>query len=159
MNRWKLGKIVFGLALACAIAGSGAAQERDLGLEQYVGKIPDRQFYNLPAVHDPLLAVMDGHLDAFLKRFQVVQPIGKVGRDLVAEGCVRNECADEQAAFAIDLDSGRLAAANLRQGRYLDIYSKTTTAYADLPPGLRHWISNRTPKSGELRQLKLRFFN
>jgi hypothetical protein len=158
MNRWRLEKAGLCLVLVCLVAGGATAQERDPGLEQYVGTKPDAHFFALPAVHDPLAALMGDRLDAFLRRFQVVRPIDKVARDIVAEGCVRNQCTSEQAAFAIDLDSGQVAAASLNHGRYIDIYSKSTTSYPDLPPGMRRWISSRTSQSGKFRRMKFRFF-
>jgi hypothetical protein len=146
------------LLLACITTAGAAAQQRDLGLEQYVGKNPDQQFLALPAVHDPLARLMGKRLDAFVKRFQAVTPIDKVGRDIVAQGCVRDKCAAEQAAFAIDLDTGEVAAATLTQGRYMNIYSRKTSAYDDLPPGLRRWISSRTSQTGRFRRMKFRYF-
>ncbi len=146
------------MALLCSLAAGATAQQHDLGLEQYVGTKPDSHFFALAAVHDPLAALMGERLDGFLRRFQVVQPIDKVARDIVAEGCLRDRCATEQAAFAIDLDTGQVAAAVLNHGRSIDIYSKNTTSYDDLPPGLRRWISSRTSQSGKFSRLKFRFF-
>jgi hypothetical protein len=158
MNRSGLWKTAVWTVVVCAISAGAAAQERDLGLAQYVGKMPDQHFLALPAVHQPLSTLMGDRLDAFLKRFQVVEPIDRVGRDIVAQGCVRGQCAAEQAAFAIDLDTGRGAAASLTQGRYMDIYSRNTTSYDDLPPGLRRWISSRTSQSGHFKRMKFRFY-
>lgn len=146
------------LWLACITAPGAAAQPRDLGLEQYVGKNPGQQFLALPAVHDPLSRLMGKRLDGFVKRFQAVTPIDKVGRDIVAQGCVRDKCAAEQAAFAIDLDTGEVAAATLTQGRYMNVYSRKTSTYDDLPPGLRRWISSRTSQTGRFRRMEFRYF-
>lgn len=144
-------------ALILALAGLAQAQEQDLKLDNYVGKLPDKQFLELPGVHDPLARLLGERLRAFLDRFQVVRPIDQVSRDIVAEGCVRSHCAAEQAAFAIDLDTRAAAAASLTQGRYMDIYSKSTTNYNRLPPGLRHWISSRTSQITDFKRLKFRF--
>ncbi len=148
------------MAAAAAILAAVAAiaQDRDLGLDRYIGKNPDRQFLSLPAVHDPLARLLGDRLNAFLDRFQVVTPIDQVGRDIVAQGCVRDRCAAEQSAFAIDLDTGAAAAASLTRGRYMDIYSKTTRSYADLPPGLRRWISSRTSQDPHFKRLRFRYF-
>ena len=154
-RRWW--KVWAPVALAGLLTGAAAAQERDLGLDRYVGKLPDQQFLALPAVHGPLARLLGKRLEAFLGRFQVVRPIGQVARDIVAEGCVRGDCVAEQAAFAIDLDTGAVAAASLTQGRYMDIYSKSTKKYDDLPPGLRHWISSRTSQSSHYKRIKFRF--
>lgn len=70
---------------------------------------------------------------------------------------MRSNCAAEQAAFAIDLDTGTAAAASLTQGRYMDIYSKTTRSYNALPPGLRRWISSRTSQDPRFKRLEFRF--
>ncbi len=158
MRTRQLWKACTHLALACLLAGAAAAQERDLGLKRYVGKFPDKQFLALPAVHDPMARLLGDRLEPFLSRFQVLTPIDQVSRDIVAQGCVRNKCAAEQAAFTIDLVTGAAAAAALTQGRYMDIYSKYTTAYDDLPPGLRRWISSRTSQSPHFKQMKFRFF-
>jgi hypothetical protein len=158
MKTRRLWKVCAHLTLACLIAGAAAAQEHDLSLERYVGKSPDRQFLALPAVHDPLARLLGHRLQTFLSRLQVVTPIDRVSRDIVAQGCVRDNCAAEQAAFTIDLDTGAAAAASLTQGRYMDIYSKNTTTYNDLPPGLRRWISSRTSRSPQFKHLKFRFF-
>jgi hypothetical protein len=152
---WKVGAAT---ALVCLMTGAAAAQGRDMRLEWYVGKEPDKQFMALPAVHDPLARLLGERLDKFLNRFQELTPIDQVSRDVVAQGCVRDKCRNEQAAFAIDLDTGEAAAASLTQGRYMDIYSKNTTSYHDLPPGLRRWISSRTSQDPRFRRLKLRFF-
>lgn len=146
------------LALACLLAGAAAAQDRDLKLDRYVGKYPDKQFMALPAVHDPLARLMGDRLEAFLGRFEVLRPIDRVARDIVAQGCVRNDCAAEQAAFSIDLDTGEAAAASLTQGRYMDIYSKSTTTYDNLPPGLRRWIRSRTSQSTQFKKMQFRFY-
>lgn len=146
------------LALACLLAGAAAAQDRDLKLDRYLGKYPDKQFMALPAVHDPLARLMGDRLEAFLGRFEVLRPIDRVARDIVAQGCVRNDCAAEQAAFSIDLDTGEAAAASLTQGRYMDIYSKSTTTYDNLPPGLRRWIRSRTSQSTQFKKMQFRFY-
>lgn len=146
------------LALACLLAGMAAAQERDLKLDRYVGKYPDKQFMALAAVHDPLARLMGDRLEAFLARFEELRRIDRVSRDIVAQGCVRNDCAAEQAAFSIDLDTGEATAASLTQGRYMDIYSKRTTTYDDLPPGLRRWIRSRTSQSTQFKKMQFRFY-
>jgi hypothetical protein len=158
MRTRRLWKICAPLALACLIAGAAAAQDRNLRLDRYVGKMPDKQFLGLPAVRDPLTRLLRDRTKSFLARFQEVVPIGQVSRDLVVEGCVRNNCVNEQAAFTIGLDTGQAAAASLTQGRYMDIYSANTTNYGRLPPGLRRWISSRTSQDPRFRQLKFRYF-
>lgn len=158
MNTRRLRKAGAGLALACLLASAAIAQERDLGLDKYVGKYPNKQFMALRVVHDPLARLMGDKLDAFVARFQVLTPIDRVSRDIVAAGCVKHNCAAEQAAFAIDLDTGAAAAASLTQGRYMDIYSKNTTGYGDLPPGLQRWISSRTSQSTSFRKMQFRYF-
>jgi hypothetical protein len=145
------------LAVACLMAGAAAAQENYLSLDRWVGMQPNAQFMALPAVHGPLTRLLGDRLDQFLSRFQVVTPIDRVSRDIVAQGCVRDHCAAEQAAFAIDLDTGEAAAASLTQGRYMDIYSKSTTTYDDLPPGLRRWISSRSSQSSHFKRMKFGF--
>ncbi len=146
------------MIIAALIAAGAAAQNHSLGLDQYLGHHPDHQFMALPAVHDPLARLLGERLGRFLKRFQVLSPIDKVSNDVVAEGCVRHNCAFELAAFAIDLDTGEATAVSLTQGRYMDIYSKSTTRYDDLPPGIRRWISSRTSQSTAFRKIKFRFF-
>jgi hypothetical protein len=160
MNTRRLWKVGAGLALAWLLASGAAtmAQERDLGLDKYVGKHPDKQFMALPAVHDSLGRLLGDKLNAFVARFQVTTPIDRIARDIVAAGCVKHKCASEQAAFAIDLDTGQVAAASLTRGRYMDIYSKGTTKYDDLPPGLRHWISSRTSDSMSFKKMQFRYF-
>jgi hypothetical protein len=145
------------MAVLCLLAGSAAARDRDPSLDKYVGRYPDKQFLALAAVHDPLARLMGHRLKQFLARFQVLTPIDKVSDDLVAEGCVRHNCANEQAAFAIDLNTGAATAASLTEGRYMDIYSASTAKYDDLPPGLRRWISSRTAQSTSFKKMKLRF--
>ncbi len=145
------------MALACALAGAAVAQENYLSLDRWVGTPPNAQFMALPEVHTALSRLLGDGLDRFLSRFQAVTPIDRVSRDIVAQGCVRNNCAAEQAAFTIDLDTGEAAAASLTQGRYMDIYSKSTTTYAALPPGLRRWISSRTSQSSPFKRIKFRF--
>jgi hypothetical protein len=156
MRLWQVWGCV---ALASMLAGVAMAQEHDLKLDQYVGKYPDKQFLVLPAVHDPLARLMGGRLDAFVSRFQVTTPIERVSRDIVAEGCVQHNCAAEQAAFSIDLDTGQVAAATLTEGKFMNIYSRNTTSYNRLPPGLRHWISSRTSQDPRFKRLKFRFYN
>ncbi len=145
------------LLLLCLLAGAAAAQENYLSLDKWVGKMPDRQFLALPAVHGALSSLLGDGLERFLGSFQQVTPIDRVSRDIVAQGCARNNCKAEQAAFAIDLDTGEASAATLTRGRYLDIYSKSTTSYDDLPPGLRRWISSRTSQDPHFKRLKFRF--
>jgi len=160
MNTRRLWKVGAGLALAWLLASGAAtmAQERDLGLDQYMGKHPDKQFMALPVVHDSLTRLLGDKLNSFMSRFQVTDRIDQIGRDLVAAGCVKHKCAAEQVAFAIDLDTGHVAAASLRQGRYMDVYSRDTTNYDDLPPGLRHWISSRTSDTTSFKKMEFRYF-
>jgi hypothetical protein len=146
------------MMIAALIAAGAAAENHSLGLDQYLGHYPDHRFMALPAVHNPLARLLGERLERFLKRFQVLSPIDKVSNDVMAEGCVRHNCANEQAAFAIDLDTGEATAASLTQGKYMDIYSKSTTRYNDLPPGIRRWISSRTSQSTAFKKIKFRFF-
>jgi hypothetical protein len=159
MNKglWKVGA---GLAVAWLLASAPAAmaQERDLGLDRYIGKHPDQRFLALPAVHDALARLLGDKLNPFLARFQLTDPIDQVSRDIVASGCVRHECAGEQAAFTIDLDTGHAAAASLTRFRYMDVYSRDTTDYDHLPPGLRRWITSRISQSTSFKKMKFRFF-
>jgi hypothetical protein len=145
-------------AIVLVAAAMAPAQERDLGLDKYIGKYPDKQFMALPAVHDPLKRLLGDRLDSFLGRFQVLTPIDRIARDIVAAGCVQHDCAAEQVAFAIDLDTGEAAAASLTQRRYMNIYSRRTTHYGDLPPGLRRWISSRTSQSLSFKQMHFRYY-
>jgi len=147
-----------GMVVICLLAGGAAAQDRDLRLDKYVGKYPDKQFLALAAVHDPLARLLGRRLKPFLDRFQVLTPIDKVSDDVVAQGCVRHNCANEQAAFAVDLNTGAATAASLTEGRYMDIYSASTAKYDDLPPGIRHWIRSRTSQSTSFEKMKFRFF-
>jgi hypothetical protein len=147
--------------VAMVIAGlmaAAAAHSQSPALDKYVGQYPDHKFMALPAVHGPLVRLLGNRLGRFLKRFQVLTPIDKVSNDIVAEGCVRHYCADEQVAFAIDLSSGEATAASLTKGHYMDIYSKSTTRYDDLPPGIRHWMSSRTSQSTSFKNMEFRFF-
>lgn len=146
------------MMVAGLMAAGAAAQYQSPGLDKYVGRYPDHRFMALPAVHDPLASLLGERLGRFLKRFQVLSPIDKVSNEVVAQGCVRHHCANEQAAFAIDLDTGAATAASLTQGKYMDIYSKSTTRYDDLPPGIRRWISSRTSQSTAFKKIKFRFF-
>lgn len=146
------------MMIAALMAAGAAAQTHSPGLDKYVGHYPDHQFMALPAVHDPLARLLGARLRPFLKRFQVLSPIDKVSNEVVAEGCVRHNCANEQAAFAIDLDTGEATAASLTEGKYMDVYSKSTTRYDDLPPGMRRWISSRTSQSTSLKKIEFRFF-
>jgi hypothetical protein len=145
------------MMMAGLMAAGAAAQDHSPTLDKYVGQYPDHRFLALPAVHGPLARLLGGRIGPFLKRFQVLRPIDKVSNDVVAEGCVRQNCAAEQAAFAIDLDTGEATAASLTKGRYMDIYSKSTTRYDDLPPGIRRWISSRTSPSTSFKKMEFRF--
>jgi hypothetical protein len=162
VSRMKTHRLWLHLAL-CAIllavvAGTAKAQPRDLGLDQYVGKYPDKEFMALPVVHDPLKRLLGDRFDTFMSRFQRLTAIDLVGRDIVAAGCVRHDCAAEQVAFAIDLDTGEVAAASLREGKYMNIYSRHTNKYDDLPPGLRRWISSLTAQSTAFKSMQFRYF-
>jgi hypothetical protein len=157
MNKQRLRMSWIGMALICLLAGSAAGQYRDLSLDQYVGKYPDKQFLALAAVHDPLTRLLGRRLKPFLARFQVLTPIDKVSDDVVAQGCVRHNCTNEQAAFAINLNTGAATAASLTEGRYMDIYSASTAKYDDLPPGLRRWIRSRTSQSTSFKKMRFRF--
>jgi hypothetical protein len=138
------------------VAGA-AARDRDVDLDKYVGKHPDRQFLALTAVHDPLAKLLGKRLDKFLRALEVTAPMEQVGRDLVASGCMAHNCTVEQSAFAIDLDSGKVVAASITEGKYFDIYSNGISNYDDLPPGIRHWISSRTSQSDTFRKMRFRF--
>ncbi|HKD68734.1 MAG TPA: hypothetical protein VKB84_17965 [Candidatus Binataceae bacterium] len=159
MKTRRLWKVCAQIVLACLMAAAAAAKERDLKLDQYVGKYPDRQFLALPAVRDPLARLLGKRLGPFLDRFQVTTPIDRVARDIVAEGCVRHNCGAEQAAFSVDLDTGEVAAATLTEGKYINIYGGSTRSYRNLPPGLRRWISSRTSQDPHFKKLKLRFYS
>src|SRR5258708_1400270 len=127
MNKQRLRIAWIGMAVICVLAGGASAEDRDLRLDGYVGKYPDKQFLALAAVHDPLARLLGRRLKPFLARFQVLlTPIDKLSDDVVAQGCVRHNCANEQAAFTIDLNTGEATAASLTEGRYMDVYSAST---------------------------------
>ena len=123
-----------------------AQQAAHSPLSAYAGRLPDAQFLNLPAVNQPLHNLLGPRYTGFRNRFQVLFPIGLVGRDLVAEACVRSQCASHRAAFALDLDTGKVAAA-LFTGHTFEIYSAGADRYLDLPPGLRHWVTRVTDEN------------
>ncbi|HLH76930.1 MAG TPA: hypothetical protein VKV28_09025 [Candidatus Binataceae bacterium] len=122
------------------------AQPAPPQLSGYAGRLPDSQFLNLPAVNRPLHELLGARYTAFRNRFQVLFPIGLVGRDLVAEACVRSQCATRRAAFALDLDTGKVAAAFFTRHTF-EIYGDADHRYLDLPPGLRHWITRVTDEN------------
>src|ERR1700746_859509 len=106
MNKQRLRKAWMGMVVICVLAGSVAAQDSDLGLDKYVGKYPDKRFLALPAVPAPLARWLGRRLKPFLARFQVLTLIDRVSDEVVAQGCVRHNCANEQAAFSIDVKTG-----------------------------------------------------
>jgi len=145
LNDWGPGLIAACLLLG-AFAATAVAQDKYATLSRYSGKYPDSRFFALPEVAQPLHRLLGGNVTDFRSLFQVKFPLGMVGTDLVAEGCVRHECAERRAAFAIDLQTGHISAATLNDHRFT-IYSDRGKQYLDLNPGLRMWISRVTDET------------
>jgi hypothetical protein len=109
-------------------------------LRKYVGTYPFEKFLRLPQIKVPLEGVLGGHLEELKSRFDVVVPIEMVARDLFVSGCRAHDCADNNACFSINVDTGEVVAATLKNGEDIDIYSRTATNYDELPPAIKRWV-------------------
>ena len=159
MNRRRLWKAGAGLALACLLASAADGAGARPGSGQIRRQVSQTSSsWRCPRFTIRWPACWATAWTRFVARFQVLTPIDRCRRDIVARDACKHNCAAEQAAFAIDLDTGAAAAASLTQGKYMDIYSKSTTSYDDLPPGLRRWISSRTSQSTSFKKMQFRFF-
>jgi|GEM_PF-5723606 hypothetical protein len=146
-RRWIVAGV---MALTLGLGPVAKAQTAHPPLSAYAGRLPDSKFLDLPGVNQPLHKLLGSRYTAFRSRFQVLFPIGLVGRDLVAEACVRSQCANHRVAFALDLDTGKVAAAFFTRHTF-EIYTGADHRYLDLPPGLRHWISRVTDENSPSR--------
>jgi hypothetical protein len=89
----------------------------------------------------------------------VVVPIEMVARDLFVSGCRAHDCADNNACFSINVDTGQVVAATLKNGEYIDIYSRTATNYDEVPLAIKRWVMGLkgADSLASPKQLQLRF--
>jgi hypothetical protein len=106
--------IVPAALLALCFCGVAAAQNNLGALKSWAGKYPTdrkgrvtKKFFGLPEIRTPLLRLLN-HEDFGLltNEYAVEAPIKLVGDYLAVKVCKPHDCADEQAGFAINLNTG-----------------------------------------------------
>ena len=94
---------------------SVAVAQNSLGhLKSWVGKYPTEKkgrvttkFFGLPEIRAPLLRLLSrADFDLLTKEYAVEAPIKLIGDYLALKVCRPHNCADEQAGFAINLQTG-----------------------------------------------------
>ena len=95
--------------------GSAAVAQDKLGhLKSWAGKYPTEKkgrvttsFFGLPEVRTPLLRLLSrADFNLLTKEYAVEAPIKLIGDYLAVKVCRPHNCADEQAGFAINLNTG-----------------------------------------------------
>ena len=98
------------LCFSCA----AVAQDRLGHLKSWVGKYPTERkgrittnFFGLPEIRTPLLRLLSrADFNLLTKEYAVEAPIKLTGDYLSVKVCRPHDCADEQAGFAINLNTG-----------------------------------------------------
>ena len=109
-------------------------------LTKYVGKNPSEAIHS-PQVNASLKALLGSDFVTFERNIDVSSGLEQVGNSYFASGNAANLGSIEEAAFAIDISSGRSYAAILREGKTVQLYGEST---ADkLPETLRQWVQKR----------------
>jgi hypothetical protein len=95
--------------------GSAAVAQDKLGhLKSWAGKYPTEKkgrvttsFFGLPEIRTPLLRLLNrADFNLLTKEYAVEAPIKLSGDYLAVKVCRPHNCADEQAGFAINLQTG-----------------------------------------------------
>ena len=110
-------------------------------LLKVVGRAP------IPALEDQVLksklqALLKENYRRFYERLGEGKPIELQGSVIVGSGCMQQMCTQEEAAFAVNVDTGQTHALILSKST-ISIYGGTPTA---LPVGLRNWLVARGGK-------------
>jgi hypothetical protein len=112
MTRGKL-IVLVSLLLLC-FSSAAVAQDRLGHLKSWAGKYPTEKkgrvttkFFGLPEIRTPLLRLLSrADFDLLTKEYAVEAPIKLIGDYLAVKVCRPHNCADEQAGFAINLNTG-----------------------------------------------------
>ena len=100
--------------LLLCFSSAAVAQDKLGHLKSWAGKYPTEKkgrvtnsFFGLPEVRTPLLRLLSrADLNLLTKEYAVEAPIKLVGDYLAVKVCRPHNCADEQAGFAINLNTG-----------------------------------------------------
>src|SRR5712691_13228399 len=112
MTRKKL--IVLVPLLLLCFNSAVVAQDRLGHLKSWAGKYPTERkgkvttsFFGLPEIRTPLLRLLSrADFNLLTKEYAVEAPIKLIGDYLAVKVCRPHNCADEQAGFAINLQTG-----------------------------------------------------
>src|SRR5258708_6347710 len=106
--------IILAPLLALCFSSSAIAQEGLGHLKSWAGKYPtDKKgrvttsFFGVPEIRTPLLHLLSrADFNLLTKEYAVEAPIKLIGDYLAVKVCRPHDCADEQAGFAINLNTG-----------------------------------------------------
>src|SRR3989442_4358213 len=101
------------LLLLC-FSSAAVAQDRLGHLRSWAGKYPTEKkgrvttrFFGLPEIRTPLLRLLSrADFNLLTREYAVEAPIKLIGDYLAVKVCRPHDCADEQAGFAINLQTG-----------------------------------------------------
>lgn len=108
-------KLIVPVVLVVLCFSSGAVAQNNLGnLKSWAGKYPTerkgritKKFFGLPEVRTPLLRLLKREdFNLLTSEYAVEAPIKLIGDYLSVKVCKPHDCADEQAGFAINLETG-----------------------------------------------------
>ena len=100
--------------LLLCFSSAAVAQDKLGHLKSWAGKYPTEKkarvtttFFGLPEVRTPLLRLLSrADFNLLTKEYTVEAPIKLIGDYLAVKVCRPHNCADEQAGFAINLNTG-----------------------------------------------------
>jgi hypothetical protein len=100
--------------LVLCLSTTAVAQDRLGHLKSWAGKYPTEKkgrvttsFFGQPEIRTPLVRLLSrADLNLLTKEYAVEAPIKLIGDYLAVKVCKPHDCADEQAGFAINLNTG-----------------------------------------------------
>jgi hypothetical protein len=142
-------KNLIALALLIFCFGSTLTAQSSLGhLRSWAGKYPTNRrgrvttsFFKLPEIRRPLLSLLSrADFNLLTRDYQVETPIKQIGNYLAVKVCLQHACDTDNAAFAINLDSGFI---------YVKIYADQQSrwfgskgTYTDLPRSVLDFLND-----------------